>query len=89
MGSGNIDAPLKRYIEQHYKPGKRDIYAAFILRCLELCCLDGRVAMITQQSWMFLRSFAEARAVPEEKLAEARKKEGRDGVLSHAHQANR
>ncbi|MCG8347004.1 MAG: BREX-1 system adenine-specific DNA-methyltransferase PglX [Chloroflexales bacterium] len=84
MGSGNMDTPLKRYIEQHYKPGKRDIYAAFILRCLELCRapLDlhtiegtgGRVAMITQQSWMFLRSFAELRAVPEEKLADARKK---------------
>lgn len=68
MGSGNMDAPLKRYVEQHYRPGKRDMYAAFILRCLELCSPGGRVAMITQQSWMFLRSFAELRG-------------GTDGVL--------
>lgn len=61
MGSGNMDAPLKSYIEKQFKPGKRDLYAAFILRCLSLCRAAGRVAMITQQSWMFLRSFAELR----------------------------
>ena len=62
MGSGNMDAPLKKYVEQHFKPGKRDLYAAFMLRCLGLCRHSGRVARITQQSWMFLRSFAEMRA---------------------------
>ena len=30
--------------------------------------------MVTQQSWMFLRSFAELRAIPEEKLREATRK---------------
>ncbi len=44
MGSKNMDATLKRYVEQHYKPGKRDVYAAFIMRCLELCQHAGRVA---------------------------------------------
>jgi hypothetical protein len=61
MGSANMDAPLKSYIERHFKPGKRDIYAAFILRCLSMTRAGGRVAMITQQSWMFLRSFADLR----------------------------
>lgn len=61
MGSANMDAPLKSYVEKHFKAGKRDLYAAFILRCLDLCRPQGRVAMITQQSWMFLRSFAELR----------------------------
>lgn len=61
MGSSNMDTPLKKYVEQHYKAGKRDLYAAFILRCLALCRPHGRVAMITQQSWMFLRSFADLR----------------------------
>ncbi len=62
MGSGNMDAPLKSYVEKHFRAGKRDIYAAFILRSLSLCRPQGRVAMITQQSWMFLRSFADFRA---------------------------
>ena len=76
-----MDMPLKRYIEQYYKPGKRDIYAAFILRCLQLCRSNGRVAMITQQSWMFLRSFAELRALPHDQLAEAQKKGQYTGLL--------
>lgn len=44
MGSKNMDAPLREYVERHYKPGKRDLYAAFILRCLELASPGGRVA---------------------------------------------
>ena len=71
MGSKNMDTPLKKYVEKYYPSGKRDLYAAFILRCFELCRLNGRVAMVTMQSWMFLRSFAELRAIPEEKLGEA------------------
>ncbi len=61
LTSGKMPAQLKWYVEQHYTLGKRDLYAAFILRCLELCSSRGRVAMITQQSWMFLRSFIELR----------------------------
>ena len=55
MGSKNMGPVVKRYVERHYVPGKRDIYAAFILRCLELARNRGRVAMVTQQTWMFLR----------------------------------
>ena len=69
MGSKNMPDTLKKYVEAHYKPGKRDLYAAFILRCLSLCLSSGRVAMVTQQSWMFLRSFADLRAVPDERLS--------------------
>lgn len=72
MGSKNMGAIVKRYIETHFSQGKRDLYAAFILRCLELARpKTGQVAMVTQQSWMFLRSFAELRALEEEKLKKA------------------
>jgi hypothetical protein len=71
MGSGNMDTPLKKYVDRHYKQGKRDLYAAFILRCLELCNRSGRVAMITQHSWLLLRGFVDLRAVSEEKLEDA------------------
>src|SRR6266487_4405847 len=81
MGNKNMDTPLKKYIEKHYPSGKRDLYAAFILRCIELCRLNGRVAMVTQQSWMFLRSFAELRALPEGKLGESYKKGMFSGLL--------
>jgi hypothetical protein len=72
MGSKNMGPVVKRYVEKHFAPGKRDLYAAFILRCLELAKPEtGRVAMVTQQSWMFLRSFADLRALDEEKLKKA------------------
>ena len=62
MGSKNMGPVSKRYLERHYGAGKRDLYAAFILRNLELAGEGGRVAMVTQHSWMFLRSFADLRA---------------------------
>lgn len=79
MGSKNMGPVVKQYVEKHFTAGKRDLYAAFILRCLELAQPEtGRVAMVTQQSWMFLRSFADLRALDEEKLKKAK---GFKGVL--------
>ena len=81
LGSSYMDTSLKSYVTKHYPSGKRDLYAAFILRCLELCQLKGRVAMVTMQSWMFLSSYAEIRAISEEKLIEERNKSIFTGLL--------
>jgi hypothetical protein len=66
-------------VEGHFQTGKRDLYAVFILRSMELASDGGRIAMVTQQSWMFLRSFADLRALDEEKRKRAPKAFG--GVL--------
>lgn len=68
MGSKKMGKALKVFVDRNFSPGKRDLYAAFILRNCELANVSGRVAMVTQQSWMFLRSFAELRAVNMEKV---------------------
>jgi SAM-dependent methyltransferase len=68
MGSKNMGPVLKSFVERNFRAGKRDLYAAFILRNLELASGGGRVAMVTQQSWMFLRSFADLRAVEADDL---------------------
>jgi hypothetical protein len=81
MGSKNMDTLLKKYVEKYYPSGKRDLYATFILCCLDLCRSDGRLAMVTMQSWMFLRSFAELRAMPEEKIQEIRRPGTFTGLL--------
>src|SRR5260370_27252666 len=81
MGGKNMDTPLKKYVERYYSSGKRDLYSSFIVRCLELCLPNGRVAMVTMQSWMFLRSFVDLRAVPNERLSEAYKKCEFTGLL--------
>lgn len=67
MGSKNMGEIVKRHVGRHFQPARRDLYAAFILRSIELAREGGRVAMVTQQSWMFLRSFADLRALDEEK----------------------
>jgi hypothetical protein len=59
----SMGSKLKSYVEHHYSAGKHDIYAALMIRGLELCSTHGRLAMITQQSWMFLRTFASMRAI--------------------------
>jgi hypothetical protein len=51
----------KVFLESEYTEGKRNLYAAFIKRCLELAGGDGSVAMITGQSFMFLSTFEEFR----------------------------
>jgi hypothetical protein len=68
MGSKNMGPWLKAYVESHYQKGKRDLYAVFILRNLQLIKNCGQLAMVTQQSWMFLRTFVDIRKVPNEKI---------------------
>ncbi len=81
MGSKNMDMLLKKYVEKNYPSGKRDLYAAFILRCLELCRPSGRVAMVTMQNWMFLRGFTDLRALSEQNLIKANNKKEFSGLL--------
>ena len=61
MGSSNMGNLLKQYVQDHYKDGKADLFAAFILRNLQLIKPNALLGMITMQSWMFLSSFEELR----------------------------
>src|SRR5262249_47972595 len=61
LGSKNMGAVLKRHIQKHFVAAKRDLYAAFILRCLQLST-GGRIAMVTQQAWMFLKQMHRIRS---------------------------
>lgn len=61
MGSSNMGSELKKFINDHYKDGKADLFAAFILRNLQLIKIGALLGMITMQSWMFLFSFENLR----------------------------
>lgn len=71
MGSKNMGPVLRKYVEQHYSTGRRDLYAAFILRCTELCTTNGRMAMVMPQTWMTGKSYAELRATEEKPTKKA------------------
>jgi hypothetical protein len=47
-----------KYIEQHYPLGKADLFAAFLLRGLELAREGGVSAMLTMRNWMFIKQYS-------------------------------
>lgn len=49
------------YVEEHYSLGKADLYAAFLVRGLELVRKGGVSAMLTMRNWMFINQFAALR----------------------------
>ena len=49
------------YVKKHYPLGKADLYAAFLLRGLELVKEGGTSAMLTMRNWMFIKQYAALR----------------------------
>jgi hypothetical protein len=49
------------YISTTYRNGKADLYAAFLVRGLQLARPGGSCALVTMRGWMFLGQFSELR----------------------------
>lgn len=63
MSRRNQSAVISAFLDKHYPNSSTDLYAAFIERCLELTeKQQGIVAMITQQSFMFIDSYKKMRS---------------------------
>ncbi|GAA2435252.1 BREX-1 system adenine-specific DNA-methyltransferase PglX [Mycolicibacterium llatzerense] len=62
MGSGNMEPVLANFAKREYPLAKIDLYAMFIDRCFDLVDSAGAVAMVTQDSWMFLGDYSKYRA---------------------------
>ncbi len=61
MGSRNMHASLKSQLDRLFPNGNSDLYSAFLARGLTLTAPGGVLAMITMQSWMFLKSYEDLR----------------------------
>ena len=61
MSVSSASPKLDDYVRTHYKDGKADMYAVFMMRCNQMTVHDGFQAMITQHGWMFLGSFEKLR----------------------------
>jgi type II restriction/modification system DNA methylase subunit YeeA len=57
MGSGGMNAIVKKFAKDHFSDAKSDLFACFIERGVTLAKTSGHNAMVTMQSWMFLSSF--------------------------------
>jgi hypothetical protein len=58
---GTAKMAASKYIEQNYPLGKADLFAAFLLRGLELVRVGGVSSMLTLRNWMFLKQYSTLR----------------------------
>lgn len=61
MGSKNMGAQLKTFVQGHFKDGKADLFAAFIYRLLDLSVEHGGLGFMTPYVWMFISSYEQLR----------------------------
>ena len=61
MGNSGMNSNLKDYLKNNYSNSKSDLFAVFIEKCHNFSKTYGFVAMITQQSFMFLSTFEKLR----------------------------
>ena len=61
INSSRMEGTLKQYVDATYPETKTDLFATFILRCLELCNDDGLTGFMTPFVWMFISSYEKLR----------------------------
>jgi hypothetical protein len=61
MGSRNSSPALSEFAAAMYPDTRMDLYAMFIQRGLSLATRHGLTAMVTMESWMFIRSSEDLR----------------------------
>ena len=57
MGSKHFTPRMREFAKEHYEDSRADLCAMFIERGHEMTAPGGMIAMITMESWMFLKSF--------------------------------
>lgn len=61
MGLRMMDDTLKKFIKENYPENNQDLYSVFMKVMRTLVSRHGFIGMITQHSWMFLKTFQKAR----------------------------
>ena len=61
INSSRMEESLKEYVNENYPDTKSDLFATFILRCLELCKSDGLTGYMSPFVWMFISSYEKLR----------------------------
>ncbi len=61
MGKTNMNEVLKNFVNDNYKNVNQDLYSIFIMRVMDFLDDKGLMGMITQESFMFIKSYIELR----------------------------
>jgi type I restriction-modification system DNA methylase subunit len=68
MSNRNMNAAMNTFLKRkgNYEKSSGDLYSAFIERCAEMLSPEGRLAMLTQQSFMFITTMDKLRRLLDE-----------------------
>jgi len=61
MGNWKMNSSLKKYTKKNYKVAKSDLFSIFIIVSFRFIKKNRYIGMITQHSWMFLKSYKKLR----------------------------
>lgn len=61
LSTRNMPNDLRVYLKENYKGYHKDLFAAFIKRCMDFGHEDSYIGLITPFVWMFLSSYEEVR----------------------------
>ena len=61
ISSSRMEGSVKQFVLKHYPEAKSDLFAAFIIRCLELTEPGGYTGYMTPFVWMFISSYEKLR----------------------------
>ena len=61
ISSSRMESSLKQYVEAKYQDTKSDLFATFVIRCMELCNANGLTGYMTPFVWMFISSYQKLR----------------------------
>ncbi len=61
LDNRDYNPALKKFLTGNYKDANRNLYAAMMRRCVELLAPEGRLGILTGQSFMFISSFEKLR----------------------------
>ena len=59
--SSRMEDKLKKYVHSNYPIAKSDLFACFILKCLDLCDEEGLTGYMTPFNWMFISTYEKLR----------------------------
>lgn len=63
LDTRDMNDELKKLIDKYFPDCKRNLYAPFVIRCLELVTDGGRIGVITGQTFMFIKTFEKFRSL--------------------------
>ncbi|MCW9705231.1 BREX-1 system adenine-specific DNA-methyltransferase PglX [Fodinibius salsisoli] len=61
VGGKRMNKTLKNFLENNYSETKSDLFATFIVRCLELAKEEGLTGYMSPFVWMFISSYEDLR----------------------------